>query len=182
MKILDKQKVSTYHVKKAIGTYISYILRYGQGCVVRRCVKYCECGKFWKIRSERSFWFWVQRVCGHGFFEDAKVRIFEKIRCIWNKGASAECVRSENDHKALNIDRDVWNNLLKNFVFLGCQIKASWAHIERKTHSTSHFLPIPCQFGVSLQGKNILIEIRLCGIFTFEKRAFISEFDICFHM
>ena len=39
MKILDKQKVSTYHVKKPIGTYISYILRYGQGCVVRRCVK-----------------------------------------------------------------------------------------------------------------------------------------------
>ena len=39
MKILDKQKVSTYPFKKAIGTYISYILRYGQGCVVRRCVK-----------------------------------------------------------------------------------------------------------------------------------------------
>ena len=57
-------------------------------------------------------------------------------------------------------------------MFLGCQIKASWAHIERKTHSTSHFLPIPCQFGVSLQGKNNLIEIRLCGIFTFEKKGF----------
>ena len=90
---------------------------------------------------------------------------FEEIRCIWNEGASAECVRSENDH----IDREVWNNLLNIFVFLGCQIKASWAHIERKTHSTSHFLPIPCQFGVSLQGKNILIEIRLCGIFTYKK-------------
>ena len=109
---------------------------------------------------------------------------FEEIRRIWNQGAgaSAECVRSENGHKALDIDRDVWNNLLNIFVFLGCQIKASWAHIERKTHSTSHFLPIPCQFGVSLQGKNILIEIRLCGIFTFEKRDFIFEFDICFNM
>ena len=73
-------------------------------------------GNFEKIGSERSFWFWVQRVCGHGFFEDSKVRIFEKIMRVWNEGASAECVRSENDHEALNIDRDVWNNLLKIFL------------------------------------------------------------------
>ena len=87
---------------------------------------------------------------------------FEEIRRIWNEGASVECVQSENDRKALNIDRDVWNNLLNIFVFLGCQIKASWAHIERKTHSTSHFLPIPCQFGVSLQGKDNLLKIETC--------------------